>query len=272
MPGNEIQKITVFIPVWNGARFIGRAIESVLCQTFRDFRLVIVDNCSTDNTREIVTRYLADDRVVFCPRPKNIGMLGNFNACLDDVETEYYLVLSHDDFLCADIALAAAYNIAKTHTEVPAIYCETLFVDEDDKLIARRHFGLSGLVDSDIIARRSIISGRNLYGVPLLIRTSALADIRYDSSFPNSCDVDFSIAIGKGKNVIFIPEALVAIRFHRSNNTARIFKSLETEFKGIAQKQGIRLTRGDVARIKISNLMVGLKKKLFFFYLDKIRK
>ena len=238
----KIAEITVCIPVRNGARFIGRAIESVLAQTFSNLKLEIADNCSTDETISIVNSYMSDERVTLVERSQDLGMFGNFNACLESIETKYYMLLSHDDFLCNKYALEKGFNTLETHPQAPAVYCETLFVDEDDRSITRRSFGLSGLVESDAIARKSIVSGRNIYGVPLLIRGSAVQANRYDDTFPNSADIDYSIAIGKGKNVCYVQDALIAIRFHKVNNTARTFNSLEQEFLNTAEKHEIRLT------------------------------
>jgi hypothetical protein len=220
---------------------------------------------------EIVKGYLSDERIELVPRSQDVGMYGNFNACLENLKTKYYMLLSHDDFLCDKEALEIGLNTLENNPAVPAVYCETLFVDEHDKQISRRSFGLSGLVESDSVARKSIVTGRNVFGVPLLIRTSAVQNTRYDSTVPNSADVDFSIAIGQGREVYYVQEALVAIRFHKVNNTARIYSSLEREFLAISEKHKIRLSAFEMIQIKINNWMVGLKKTIFFFYLDKIR-
>ena len=268
---DKTAKITVCIPVRNGAEFIERAIKSVLGQTFRDFRLEIADNCSTDETVEVVKGYLSDERIELVMRSQDLGMYGNFNACLESTKTKYYMLLSHDDFLCDKNALEIGLNILENHPEVPVVYCETLFVDEYNKQISRRTFGLSGLIESDSVARKSIVAGRNVFGVPLLIRTSAVQNNRYDSAVPNSADVDFSIAIGQGHKVYYVQEALVAIRFHKVNNTARIYSSLEQEFLIIADKHNIRLSSFDKLQLKVNNWLVCLKKMVFFLYLDKIR-
>ena len=58
-------KVSVLIPTYNSAPFLDDAIESVLNQTFTDFELLIVDNCSTDNSAEIISKYLSDNRVKY---------------------------------------------------------------------------------------------------------------------------------------------------------------------------------------------------------------
>ena len=78
-------KISVLIPTYNYARFLPEAIESVLTQECRDFELLIVDDCSADNTAAIVLPFCArDERVRFSVNSANLGMVNNWNHCLQE--------------------------------------------------------------------------------------------------------------------------------------------------------------------------------------------
>ena len=89
--------ITIFLPVYNGANYITQAIESVLKQTYQNWKFLIVDNCSTDNTAEICKPYLADPRFKYILNEKNLGVHGNFHKALGMCDTKYFAYLSHDD-------------------------------------------------------------------------------------------------------------------------------------------------------------------------------
>lgn len=89
-------KVSVLIPTYNYAHFLDETIQSVLEQTFTDFELVIVDNQSTDNTPEVIEKYLHDNRVRFYRNETNLGLMGNWNRCLEYARGEYI------KFLCAD--------------------------------------------------------------------------------------------------------------------------------------------------------------------------
>lgn len=89
-------KVSVLIPTYNYAHFLDETIQSVLDQTFTDFELIIVDNRSTDNTDEVVKKYLGEKRVSFYTNETNVGLVGNWNKCLDYATGEYI------KFLCAD--------------------------------------------------------------------------------------------------------------------------------------------------------------------------
>ncbi len=60
----NIPKVSVLIPTYNYANYLDETIQSVLDQTFTDFEIIIVDNCSTDNSADVVKKYLKDKRVI----------------------------------------------------------------------------------------------------------------------------------------------------------------------------------------------------------------
>ena len=91
-------KVSVLIPTYNYAHYLPEAIDSVLAQTFEDFEVIIVDNCSTDNTEEIVMEYLQKDkRIQYFKNEENIGPYRNYNQCLLYASGEYIKFLNADD-------------------------------------------------------------------------------------------------------------------------------------------------------------------------------
>lgn len=260
-------EITVFIPVRNGARFIEKAIKSVLHQTFDNFKLVIADNHSTDDTRSIVRKYLGDQRVFLIERPHNIGMIENFNACLSLVKTKYYMLLCSDDMLYSNRSLEKAIHVLEAHPEVPAIYSDIVYIDERGKTIMKRKFGQYGLVNSKTLARKSIIATKNWYGIPLLVRSSAAQGMQYDRVLLYAADVDFSLASSKRSNIYRIPELLIANRYHNANYTIKSFPSAYKQMQVIAAKHRICLSASERLQMRINSLLTILQKQLFFFYI-----
>ena len=93
--------VTVGMPAYNAARWIGAAIESILGQSFRDFELIISDNASTDDTLAICQRYAsADARIRVVANPQNIGANRNYFAVLRAARGRYFKWASSND-LCA---------------------------------------------------------------------------------------------------------------------------------------------------------------------------
>ena len=96
---NQIPKVTIGIPVYNGEREIRRAIDSVLAQTFTNFECVISDNASTDQTELICKEYeKIDKRITYIRKKENLGPLLNFLFLLKRTNSDYFSWLSHDDY------------------------------------------------------------------------------------------------------------------------------------------------------------------------------
>ena len=105
-----IPPLTVGMPVYNGERYIGQAIESILGQSYVDFELTISDNSSTDGTQDICRSYAAQDqRVVYNRLPENVGAAGNFNRVFLSSRSPLFKFASHDD-LCAPRFLEVCMN------------------------------------------------------------------------------------------------------------------------------------------------------------------
>ena len=94
------KKFAIFITSYNYAEYISQAIESVINQTDPDWYLYIVDNCSTDNTEEIVKKYVEkDSRISWKKREKNIGGIQNIFHSFAEIDADYICSLSADDWL-----------------------------------------------------------------------------------------------------------------------------------------------------------------------------
>lgn len=91
-------RVTIGMPVYNAAATIGRAVESLLAQTYCDFELVISDNASTDATRAICEGFAASDtRIRYVRQPENRGADVNFGFVLDEAAGEYFMWAAADD-------------------------------------------------------------------------------------------------------------------------------------------------------------------------------
>jgi glycosyltransferase involved in cell wall biosynthesis len=268
----EPAPITVLLPVRNGSAYVGQAIESVLGQTFRDFRLVVSDNGSTDDTVARVTGYLADARVSLVRQSGDLDMLAHFNKCLGMLESPCYMLLCHDDFLYRPEALETAFRALEGNPGVSAVYCDMAYVDSAGELIQVRHFGRAGVARGEKIARQSVIAVRNLFGIPLLVRTQATRGLQYDRAQPYAADLDLSIAISGKGHIYHVPDAMIANRYHGANATLGLFRQALGQMQELAAKHGIALGSFERLRMSFNAWSVALQKWAFFQYIDKFRK
>jgi Glycosyl transferase family 2 len=114
--------VTVVVPSYNYARYLGECADSVLSQRDVDVRLVIVDDCSSDETPQVTAALAAaDERVTVIRNEPNRGHIPSVNAGLDQVTSEYVVKLDADDLL-APGALARATALLEAHPGVGFVY------------------------------------------------------------------------------------------------------------------------------------------------------
>lgn len=89
--------VSIIMPSYNTGRFIKETIESVLAQTYTNWELIIVDDCSTDNTDEIVGHYLTDERIRYIKNETNSGAALSRNRALREAKGKWIAFLDSDD-------------------------------------------------------------------------------------------------------------------------------------------------------------------------------
>lgn len=133
MTSQDNARVFIGLPVYNGARFLARALDSLLAQTYRDVTLLISDNASTDATPEICRHYVsADPRVRYYRQKRNIGAPGNWNFVALNATGEYFKWATANDE-CAPEMLERC--IAALDADPSAVLCQgrTCLVDEESE-------------------------------------------------------------------------------------------------------------------------------------------
>lgn len=126
MTTHEPQSVSVVIPCYNQARFLGEAIESVLRQGYPHVEVVVVDDGSPDNIAEVVARY-PQVRVV---QQENSGLAAARNAGLRESQGEYVVFLDADDVLLPDALVSGVKSFA-THPECAFVYGHCVYIADD---------------------------------------------------------------------------------------------------------------------------------------------
>jgi glycosyltransferase involved in cell wall biosynthesis len=137
--GGARRRVSIGLPVYNGERYVGEAIEAVLSQTFGDFELVISDNASTDGTREICEEFERDDaRVRYSRSPENLGVGPNFNRCFALAQpSEYFKWVTHDDLMSDDF-LERCIEALDSDACVSVAFPAMVTADAEGKVIGRQ--------------------------------------------------------------------------------------------------------------------------------------
>ena len=209
-------KVSIGLPVYNGARYLGAAIESVLNQTFQDFELIISDNASTDATGDICLRYAArDDRIRYLRQDHNIGAGPNHNFCARRAAGAYFRWASYDDVMEPEY-LAKCVALLDANPDAVLCHSRTRIVGDKGEAFAVHLAGLDAPRPSDRFA--AVILKPHwcveVYGV---IRTSALMQTNLESGYFGG-DKALLAELALLGRFLHVPEPLFINRDHRERS------------------------------------------------------
>ena len=237
--------VSVCIPAYNNGKYIARTIESVLNQTYRNVEVVVVDDCSKDNTVEIV-RGIKDPRVRLICNEKNLGMTGNWNKCIRESKGKYVKLLPGDDFI-SERCIEKSLKVLKAHKEVSLVIVGSHLVDNDDKIIGKyAHWSKAGIVKGEKIAKKSVMLN-NFFGNPvcaLFRREDFDKTDGFDPMIPYILDFDLWLMLSKMGDVAVIKEKLSAFRVRNDSNTGVLTGSKGKEYTA----EHVRLLDKHIAR------------------------
>lgn len=215
--------VSVCIPAYNNAGYIMDAVNSILNQTYPNLELVVVDDCSTDDTYEVL-RAVQDERLKLYRNEHNLGMSGNWNRCLKLCSGEYVKLVGADDML-AENALELEVSALEAHPTAVMAESDTKLVDLNGsgKGFYKR-FGRSGLVDGKKICRRGFFN-KDYFGAPQANTFRRIAAEKiggFDSAFTYILDYDFFVSLACQGDVYIIHESLNYFRVRKESNTGAV--------------------------------------------------
>jgi glycosyltransferase involved in cell wall biosynthesis len=196
-------QVTVVIPAYNYARYLRDCVESVLCQTDVDASVVVIDDCSTDETPEVTAKLVADHAHVNVVRHEsNRGHVASVNEGFSHVESEYVVKLDADDLL-APGALARATALLEAHPDVGFVYGRpTHFSGAVPKGAGRRNVSWSIWSGRDWVERRCRSANNAISQPEVVMRTALLREILpVRSELPHTSDLYQWIQLASLANV-----------------------------------------------------------------------
>ena len=129
MSSGDPPRVSIGLPVYNGARWLAQSLDSLLAQTFSDFELIICDNASTDGTEAISRSYAErDPRIRYIRNAKNIGGMRNATRSFELARGQYFRWAAHDD-LCAPALLERLVEVLDSRPGVVAAVSPSISID-----------------------------------------------------------------------------------------------------------------------------------------------
>ncbi|HBG06012.1 MAG: hypothetical protein A2075_15615 [Geobacteraceae bacterium GWC2_58_44] len=204
-PG-EAPAITVLMPVYNGAAFLGPAVASVLSQSCTDFELLAIDDGSSDGSGEIIAGY-GDGRVRIHKNPENLGLIASLNTGIDLARGRYIARMDADD-ISAPIRLARQLEYLEQHPGVGVCSTWATFIDEQGSELAV----LKTPVGREL--RPLFWRPSPLVHAAAMVRTSILREHRYSPDFAHAEDYELWLRLYDVTSFHNLAEPLYAIRRH----------------------------------------------------------
>ncbi len=217
--------VTVIMAAYNCEDYVAEAIESVIAQTYPHWELLCIDDCSTDSTRDVISRYAdADERVRLLCNTRNMGAAATRNRGIEAARGEYIAILDADD-VCMPDRLERSLVAFREHPEVGLVGSGARLIDGSgaDKGVWQKH----RLVHSSVMMRTDVV--RDIGG--------------YDEFFRYGQDKDLYWRLSLRYRFLLLEEPLVKYRWHGSQMS--VDHSLEQRAYGtLARERHVAVREG----------------------------
>ena len=219
--------IDVIIPTYNRAGFLKSALSSVLNQSFGYFQILVVDDCSEDNTEEVV-RGFKDDKIIYIRHSINKGEGGSRNTGLRNANARYIAFLDDDDEWLPNKLELQVKLLDSSPPEVGCVYTGFLMVDKlTGRVLSERIPRKRGYVYGDMVMENVVGTSSTV-----LVKRECFEKVGvYDEGIPWGLDYDMWIRIAKEYHIEYIKDPLVKYNIHQgqlSNNLGLRINGLET--------------------------------------------
>ncbi len=235
-------KVTVLMPVYNAKIYLREAIDSILNQTFRDFEFLIINDASTDSSKNIILSY-KDSRIRYFENKKNLGVARTLNRGLRLAKGEYIARMDADDIsLPFRLERQVAYMYKHPRIAVCGTWLKALYDTKGEiwKTPATHEEIRSLMLFHDAIFHPTV-----------MIRTGIIKkyNLRYSESYPYAEDYELWIRITKHSLLANLPEVLLYHRVHHKKHIDGYLKIQEKSANKIRLSQihhlGIRPNRSE---------------------------
>lgn len=214
------------MPAYNGEKYIGKAIESILCQTYDNFELVIVEDASTDKTLDIIKEY-SDERIVLIQNSENKGIAFSTNLGIDQSHGKYIALLDDDDMATPE-RLEWQLEYMEEHKEIDILGGRSACIDKDGNFLK---YDPEPLRNPKYIKANLLFCDRKFANCTTMMRKDFLMDnnLRYKDNCLGMQDVKFFMDSSKVGNISSIDRLLHFKRLHDEEETVRARKFLGKE-------------------------------------------
>lgn len=266
--------VSICIPTYRGAATIGATIASVLAQEFTDFELIVIDDCSPDDTRAVVEGF-DDARLRYVCNARNLGPAGNWNRGFELATGSYFKLLPHDDVL-APACLAEQVRVldADGAKRVALVFCARDVIGPDGGVLMGRGYprAAEGAIGAAAAMRASMRAGTNLIGEPggVMFRRELAAKVGpFDAAQPYVIDLDYWFRLLVHGDAYYLPARLAAFRVSNQQWSVVLGDSQASDFNSfidrIGAQIGVRWTAMDLLVSRVRTRTNNWLRLVFYF-------
>lgn len=213
----RIPKISVIMPCYNCEKYVGKAIQSILSQTFENFEFIIINDGSTDNSEKEINNYLEDPRIKYHALTKNRGNYPARNMGIYMAKGKYIAVMDSDDI--SDInRLLLQFDYMEANPNIGCIGSQGYWINEQDEIIGNLN------IPTDYRRVKINLLRNNFTLHPsLMFRNSFLKKYKlsYNEDFTYSADYDLVARASHLFKISNLPNRLLKYRFHDSQISSK---------------------------------------------------
>ncbi len=211
-------RLSVTVLNYNYGRYLPACLDSILAQTMADFEIILIDDCSTDDSLTVIQPYLSDPRVCLVDHKVNQGYVDSLLQGCGLSRGQYITVISADDYALDKTAFAEACRVMDSDAEIALSY--SAWHEMDDAAHVRHTRRAS---DGDYIhagvdeVRRMLMSSPVLHSGAVIRRSAYDLVGGYDARCRYSVDTNMWLALCLAGKIAYLDKPLYAYRAHNSN-------------------------------------------------------
>lgn len=215
------RKVSVCIPTYNYGNYIAEAIESILAQNFTDFELLIIDDCSKDQTAQVVESYARQDsRIRFIVNKVNLGMVENWNACLAQASGEYIKFVFGDDLLASPDTIRRMVTMMDNDKSISLVCSARNLIDESSRVSRVESNFETGIMAGTDVINRCILDQGNLIGEPSVVMFRKCQGERgFNPAYKQIVDLEMWFHLLEQGSFAYIDAPLCSFRIHGQQQT-----------------------------------------------------
>ena len=225
-------EISVIMSVYNGEAYLVEAVESVRKQTFQNWELVVINDCSTDTTAEILADFARkDERIKVHTNEVNLRLPKSLNKAISLCTGKYIARMDADD-ICLPDRLEKQYAFMESHEDVALSSCRFMTVKNG----VYASGGAGGRCDDEALRALLLVANPILHpGV--IAKAEVMKAFQYDTTLTCTEDLELWTRMVMGKQKLqILPECLLIYRLHDKQITSTTLERQHTEVLKIQQK------------------------------------